>query len=82
MKYLGGFLLGGYLTSLGIGILVLLKERKRLKNLGFGKRILYLLLWPWFDIISIVITIQALFMRVEWKAIKHKDTRSIEEVNN
>lgn len=82
LKYLGGFLLGGYLTSLGIGILVLLKERKRLKNLGFGKRILYLLLWPWFDIISIVITIQALFMRVEWKAIKHKDTRSIEEVNN
>lgn len=79
LKYLGGFLLGTYLGSLGIGILVVIKERKRI-HCGFFKMILYLLMWPWFDMISVVIVLVALFKRVKWDPITHKDSKKIEEM--
>ena len=79
LKYLGGFLLGTYVGSLGVGILVIIKERKRI-HCGFFKMLLYLLMWPWFDMISVVIVLCSLFKRVKWDPIAHNDSKKIEEM--
>lgn len=79
LKYLGGFLLGTYIGSLGIGILVVIKERKKI-HCGFFKMLLFLLMWPWFDMISVIIVLCALFKRIKWDPIAHKDSKTIEEM--
>ncbi|MGM9969269.1 MAG: glycosyltransferase [Anaeroplasma sp.] len=79
-KYLGGLLVGTYVGSIGIGILCLLKERKKLRC-GIMKCIIYILLWPWFDLLSLPILIFAVFKRVKWDPIEHNDSRSIEDLN-
>ena len=79
LKYIGGFLLSAYLGSIGIGILVVIKERKRI-HCGFFKMLFYLLMWPWFDMISVLIVLFALFKRVKWTPIVHNDTKKIEDM--
>lgn len=79
LKYLGGFLLGGYVSALGVGILVVIKERKRIKC-NFFKMLFYLLMWPWFDIISVALVICAIFKRVKWTPIIHNDAKKIEDM--
>lgn len=79
LKYLGGLILGAYVGSLGLGILILIKERKKMKC-SFWHKILYLLTWPWFDLISIPITIVAIFKKVTWKPIIHDDSTTIADI--
>lgn len=79
LKYLGGVLLGAYVGSIGIGILIMIKERKRIKC-SFPHKLLYLITWPWFDLISIPVTIVAIFKRVTWKPIVHDDQTTIEDI--
>ncbi|MDE7264581.1 MAG: glycosyltransferase [Anaeroplasmataceae bacterium] len=79
LKYLGGFILGSYICSIGIGILVVLKEHKRI-HCGFFKMLFFLLMWPWFDLISVIIVLCALFKRIQWDPIAHKDSKRIEEM--
>lgn len=79
LKYLGGFFIGGYIAAIGIGILVVIKERKRIRCKPL-KMIYFILIWPWFDIISILITIVALFKKVKWTPIAHHDARNIDDI--
>lgn len=80
-KYILYLILGGYVGSIGIGILVLIKERKRI-HCSFGKKMLYLFTWAWFDMLSIFVTFVAIFKRVKWDPIVHADGRSIEDIEN
>lgn len=79
LKYLGNFFLGAYIGSIGIGLLVMIKERKRLKC-SFWRKVLYLITWPWFDIVSIPIALVAIFKHVTWKPITHNDAKTIEDI--
>jgi len=44
-------------------------------------KIVYMLTFPFFDLVNIPISLMALFSRPDWKPIKHDDTRSIEHVD-
>lgn len=44
-------------------------------------KIVYMLTFPFFDLVNIPISLAALFSRPDWKPIKHEDTRSIEHVD-
>ena len=79
LKYLAGFLIGGYVGSILLGLLVVIKERKKIHSKWY-RMILYLILWPWFDIVSLPITLIAIVKPVKWKPIIHKDTTSIEDI--
>lgn len=68
----------------GLGVLqilpVVILEWKQI----YGKKvfkIIYMLLFPFFDLFNIPISLVALFSKADWKPIKHEDTRSIEHVN-
>lgn len=45
------------------------------------KKILYFFAFPFFDIITPIILVIALFSKPEWKPIKHTDSRDIESIN-
>lgn len=78
---LGTTLLTTYLAILALGILVLIRERKRI-HYKWYKMVFYLLHWPIFDLISLPIRIYAIFNRkIKWDAIPHDDTSTLEEVN-
>ena len=57
----------------------MIKERKRIKC-SFPHKLLYLITWPWFDLISIPVTIVAIFKRVTWKPIIHDAQTTIEDI--
>lgn len=61
------------------GILICIKEWKNI-HCSLPKAILYTLVWPWYDLISIPISIISLFFKVKWKQIPHKDSRTIEAI--
>lgn len=44
-------------------------------------KIIYMLTFPFFDLVNIPISLAALFSPPDWKPIKHEDTRSIETVD-
>ena len=45
-------------------------------------KILFMFTFPLFDIVSIPLSLIALFTKPEWKTIVHEDTRSIDVVND
>jgi cellulose synthase/poly-beta-1,6-N-acetylglucosamine synthase-like glycosyltransferase len=72
--------LGGWVQ----GVLILIKERKRV-HLNFGEAVLDSFLWPFFDMIFIPISIASLFVRVGWKHTPHhvvKDPEKLVEEEN
>lgn len=77
----GTALATSYLTSLLEGTLILIREQKHI-YCSKKKQILYLFFWPWFDIVSLPLTIACLFMKITWKPIKHVDTANITQVQN
>ncbi|MCM1195815.1 MAG: glycosyltransferase family 2 protein [Roseburia sp.] len=81
LKSLGHYFLGIYTSNLLIGTLVVIRERKRI-HCNFFKLLLYLFLFPWFDMISIFVVLVAVFKRVKWDPIIHNDSKKIEEMNN
>ncbi len=64
------------------GLVVLIAEHKRLKNVNAGVLIGAMLLWPIFLFLSIPLEIMCLFVKVGWKQIPHEDTTTFEQVNN
>lgn len=62
-------------------IVVFVCERKRIQNVSIGKKILITLLWPLFNLIAVPLQIVALFKKVEWKAIPHKEAISHDALN-
>jgi cellulose synthase/poly-beta-1,6-N-acetylglucosamine synthase-like glycosyltransferase len=61
------------------GVLTVIRERRHIRCRP-RQLILYTLLYPWFDIIAVYISVCALFMKVDWKPVLHGDTRGIAEI--
>jgi cellulose synthase/poly-beta-1,6-N-acetylglucosamine synthase-like glycosyltransferase len=58
--------LGGFIT----GLIVIIKEWRKV-HFSVPQAILYLFLWPIYDILSLPISVICLFMKVGWKPIPH-----------
>ncbi len=72
---------GFYLLNLLGGMVILIAEHKRIKNVGAGVLTGALLLWPIFIALSVPLELACLFVKVGWKAIPHDDTTTFEQVN-
>ena len=79
--------LSGLFLALGVswlrlfllGALIAVRERRHIRC-KTGRLVLYTLLWPYFDLIGLPISIASLFMRVKWKPIRHDQGIAIEEI--
>lgn len=61
---------------------IFVTERKRIKNVSLGKKILVSLFWPLFLAIQLPMDIQALFSKnLGWKPIPHADKTTFDKVN-
>lgn len=58
------------LSFAAIGALAVIRERKSLPRCG-AMLAVYILLFPWFDLIALPLSVISLFMRVKWKPIPH-----------
>lgn len=61
---------GMYLGGLVTGILILIKEWKKI-HFNVFEAVAYLFLWPLYDMLGVPISIICLFMKVGWKQIPH-----------
>ena len=68
-----------YVFALFSGLVTVIKEYKHIRC-NLPKLILYVLAFPWFDLVSIPVTLVALFKKVEWAPIPHTDARSIQDL--
>lgn len=68
-----------YLFSLLSAILTVIREYKHIRC-STPKLIFYVFMFPWFDLISVPVTLIALFKKVEWAPIPHIDARSIHDL--
>lgn len=59
---------------------VLVMEHRRLQHLSLGRAALDCLLFPVFDLIGLLSSVAALFVKVEWKPIPHRLAGSMEEL--
>ena len=75
------FRIGLYLSDMLMGIYVLIIERKRIKSTTLSKKIFYIIMWPWFDVIGRITNYIAVFKKVTWKPIPHESVISIDELN-
>lgn len=78
---LGQALLGSYLTLFIVGAITTATEWKNIHTTA-AKKIKYMFTFPVFMITYIPISFCAIFKKVEWKAIEHKVSISIEEIKN
>ncbi|MBO4263029.1 MAG: glycosyltransferase family 2 protein [Clostridia bacterium] len=63
-----------YLSSFIVGVILYIKERKRIKSVSLPLKILSAVLYPFFMALSIPLEFVALFKRnVGWKTIPHND---------
>ncbi len=62
-----------------IGALTVIRERRHIKC-SLLRLILYILTYPFFDLIGLPISIVSLFMRVKWKPIKHDEDIKVDEL--
>ena len=74
-------LVSSYLLCLLKGALVAGRERRHI-NCPTSKLVGYVLLWPWFNITNIPLTVASLFMKVKWKPIKHDIPVGVDEIKN
>jgi len=71
-------LCGQYISFFLTGVLTVIKERKAIKC-GFGRLVLYVVCFPWYDMLTLPIVTAAIFSNIKWMPIAHMDTRRIEE---
>ncbi len=67
------------LMMLGVGFITTLAEWKEIRC-PWWQKILYIFTFPLFMLTYVPIAITAMFTKVEWKQIKHSDSKSIEEM--
>lgn len=66
-----GFAFSYLVTFLG-GLILMLVERKRIPHVGVFRRIVALLLWPFFLLLNVILDVISLFVKnLEWKTIPH-----------
>lgn len=73
--------IASYFEHIFEAVYVFIIERKRIKKMSLGKKILYSFTWPIFDIIGRYTTYIAIFKKVEWKAIPHTSKITIDDLN-
>lgn len=69
-----------YIGNIILGLLVVIRERKHIRC-SKGKLALYLLSWPLFDTLYAYLCVISLFIRVQWKPIKHDEAISLEDLD-
>ena len=72
--------IGMYLASIWMAIYIFIIERKRIQKVSFGKKVLYCLTWPLYDVIERYVKYIALFKKVEWKPIPHESKITIDDI--
>lgn len=73
----------GYMMLVLASVIIYIVERKRIKNVSLGTKILSALLWPLFLMVSAPAEIVALFWRnMQWKQIPHTNTTGFSELND
>jgi cellulose synthase/poly-beta-1,6-N-acetylglucosamine synthase-like glycosyltransferase len=70
-----------YFASSFIAIYLFIVENHRIKKISLGKKIIYTLTWPIFDIIGRYTSYVALFTNVTWKPIPHNSKVTIDDVD-
>ena len=73
--------IGSYFEHIFEAIYVFIIERKRIKKMSLGKKMLYSFTWPIFDIIGRYTTYIAVFKNVEWKPIPHNSNITIDDIH-
>ncbi|NLA87226.1 MAG: glycosyltransferase family 2 protein, partial [Clostridiales bacterium] len=71
--------LNGYLLLFAIGLITLISEWKQI-HCRPAKKIAYLFTFPIFQFTYIPIALAALFSKVEWKPIIHKEVKTLADV--
>ncbi len=74
---------GFYAVNFLAGLVLLIAEHKRVKNVNFFVLLGALLFWPLFLFVSIPLEVLCLFKKdVGWKTIPHNDTTTFEQIND
>ena len=73
--------IGSYFEHIFEAVYVFIIERKGIKKMSLGKKILYSFTWPIFDIIGRYTTYIAVFKKVEWKPIPHNSNITIDDIH-
>ena len=73
--------MGAYIANMWTAVYIFIVEKHRIKKISLGKKLLYTLTWPTFDIIGRYTTYAAIFVRVTWKPIPHTSKVTIDEVD-
>ncbi|MBQ7293714.1 MAG: glycosyltransferase family 2 protein [Clostridia bacterium] len=72
-------LASAYAGFMVIGLLTAIREHKHI-ICPLPKLVLYVILFPIFDLMDLPVSIASLFMRVKWKPIKHDQAIKIDEL--
>jgi cellulose synthase/poly-beta-1,6-N-acetylglucosamine synthase-like glycosyltransferase len=70
-----------YVSNLIKNALIVYRERKQI-HCGFYRKLFYVVVSPWFQLISIFVMIFALFGDIQWIPVKHDDARKIGHINH
>jgi len=62
-------------------VVPLFTERKRIEKIKWYKKVWYIFIWPVFDLIGVISTYIALFVKVTWKPIPHDSEMDIDRVS-
>lgn len=76
---LGDYLLSTYLTVFIVGLITTITEWKQIYT-STRKKILYLFTFPLFMLTYVPIAFVALFKKVSWKPIIHKEAKSVDDI--
>lgn len=79
LEALKGIFVGFYQMMFVIGVVALISEWKEIHCSTF-KKLLYTFTFPLFMLTYMPIAVVALFMKIEWKPIKHTVVKSLEDV--
>lgn len=72
--------IGIYFSNMWMAVYIFLVENDRIKKIEFKKKLWFILMWPWFDIIGRYTTYLAFFKKVEWKPIPHESKITIDDL--
>ncbi len=72
-------LAASYLGFVLIGAITVIRERRHI-HCSTSRLVWYTLVFPWFDLLGLPISIVSLFMKVKWKPIRHDKAVRIDEL--
>lgn len=73
------YYLAKYVSNLFYNTLAVIREKKNI-SCPFYKTVFFLIVSPWFQLISIYLMVVSLFKNVQWHPIIHSDSKSIDEI--